>query len=116
MKNVNKSITSTPLLKSKRLINRSIHKHIADKCFNDKEFRNTSSHAAVDTSSVFGTRDAMVVWTHAITMQMQELLERVDSLTSKGCLIDNVEQVFMQYLIYTKRLRKYMRVKIMINK
>ena len=100
------------IMKSQQLAPNVFYKRLMEKCYTALESYNMTRRPMLDTANAFGTRDGIIVWTHSITMQLQELLSRVDSLTSSGCLIDHVERVFMQYIVYSKRLRKYMRIKI----
>lgn len=100
------------IMKSQKVAPNVFYKRLMEKCYTAFESRNITRRPMLDTANAIGTRDGIVVWTHSITMQLQELLSRVDSLTSAGCLIDHVERVFMQYIVYSKRLRKYMRIKI----
>lgn len=90
-----------------------INKGAMEKCYSEPDLRNVSTRFTVDGSQIIGTRDSIVVLAHSLTMQIQELLERVDAMASKGCLVENVDKVFLQYLVFSKRLRKYMRLKIL---
>lgn len=102
----------TKLTNKQQFSPKLFYKRVMAKCYTPLESHNISTYPLLDTANVYGTRDGVIVWTHSITMQLQELLARVDSLASAGCLVDHVERVFMQYIVYSKRLRKYMQIKI----
>ena len=92
------------------VLNRSPqHKQLFNDCYGDTLFERHGHKTVISSGTVLGTRNAILLWSHSLTMQLQEAVGRSDE---KRCTRSGIDTAFANYLGYTQKLRNALRIKI----
>lgn len=89
-------------------------KKILDACQRSEAINITSSDI-VSPSTVLGTRDAITLWSHSMTMQIQDTLERLDAKALVGCLRPDAERLFVQHVLRSFRANRCLSVRVLMK-
>jgi hypothetical protein len=79
-------------------------------CYGDEAIRNFGSHTIISSGAIMGQRDAIMVWSHHMTSQLQEAPGRVVE-SAQRCISGGIDHAFINYLVYSKTLKSLLKIK-----
>lgn len=91
------------------LIRSPQHRELFRDCYGDALLAVHGHKTVISSGTVIGTRNAVLLWSHAMTLQLQDASGRV---VESRCASSGIDIAFANYLGYTSRLRQAMRIKI----
>eukprot|EP01038_Epipyxis_sp_PR26KG_P009066 gene9066-12228_t len=92
------------------IINRCrFNKRIMAECYGENSLKTFGNRIIISSGAMIGSRDAMVVWSRQMTMQLQDAPGR---MVETRCLSGGIEHSFINYLVYGNKLRQVMRIRI----
>lgn len=75
---------------------------IMKECYGEEALRTMGSKVIVSSGASLGTRDAIIVWSHAVTSQLQEAPGRL--VETQRCTSGGIDHSFVNHLIYGNKL------------
>jgi hypothetical protein len=78
------------------------NRKIMQECYGDEALRQTGPKVIISSGASLGTRDAIIVWSHTITSQLQEAPGRL--VETKRCTTGGIDHSFINWLIYGDKL------------
>jgi len=75
---------------------------IMKECYGDEALRTMGSKVIISSGASLGTRDAIIVWSHAMTSQLQEAPGRL--IETQRCTSGGIDHSFVNHLIYGNKL------------
>jgi hypothetical protein len=94
------------------VINRCrFNRKVMNECYGQEALRTLGPRVIVSSGAVIGTRDAILVWSHHISSQLQEAPGRQVESTSR-CVTGGIEHAFVNWLVYGDKLRPFFRTKV----
>jgi hypothetical protein len=79
-------------------------------CYGDESIRAYGSHTIISSGAILGQRDAIMVWSHHMTSQLQEAPGRVVE-SAHRCISGGIDHAFINYLVYSKTLKSLLKIK-----
>jgi len=85
-----------------------------ENCYGAEGLRRVGSNTVSCSGVSMGTRDAIVVYAHLITQQLDPRVRygRNTTMTNKNCISLGMDQGFHNWLVYSGQLDKYMDIKV----
>jgi hypothetical protein len=82
---------------------------IMDECYGSNTLKVLGTRIIVSSGAAMGTRDAIITWSHHLTLQLQEAPGRV---VETRCASGGIDHAFINYLTYNNKVRGLMRTKV----
>lgn len=92
------------------VINRCIfNARLMEECYGDNALRYLGNKIIISSGVALGTRNAVIAWSHHMTLQLQEASGR---LVETRCTSGGIEHAFINWLTYNNKLRFILRTKV----
>lgn len=87
------------------------NRKIMMECYGDHALEKYGSRVVVSSGAALGTRDAIIVWSHSMTQQLQDSPGRMIISGSK-CISGGIDHAFINWLVYSQSLVKRINIKL----
>lgn len=87
----------------------AFNRRVMAECYGEESLRSLGDRVIVSSGAVLGTRDAMVVWAHHLTMQVQEAPGR---MVETRCTSGGIDHSFVNWLVYGNKLHQLLRIRV----
>ena len=84
---------------------------VMKECYGQSALDKYGSRVIVSSGAIMGTRDAVLLWSHHISSQLQEAPGRQVESTSR-CTTGGIEHAFVNWLVYGERLQSFFKTKV----
>ena len=92
------------------VINRCrFNRRVMVECYGQEALRSLGPRVIVSSGAAMGSRDAILLWSHHVTLQLQEAPGRT---VETRCASGGVDHGFVNFLVYGNKLRPFVRVKV----
>lgn len=81
------------------------NRRIMQECYGEEALKRSGSKVIISSGASLGTRDAIIVWSHTITSQLQEAPGRL--VETQRCTTGGIDHSFINWLIYGEKLEVY---------
>jgi hypothetical protein len=87
------------------------NRRVMQECYGDEALRQYGPRVIISSGSSLGTRDAIIVWSHAVTSQLQEAPGRL--VETQRCTTGGIDHAFINWMVYANKLNVYgMKIKL----
>ena len=87
----------------------SFNKRLVQECYGSEALRVFGSKVIISSGTALGSRDAIVAWSHHMTLQLQDAPGR---LTDSRCMSGGIDHAFTNWLLYSNKLKSLLRIKL----
>lgn len=92
------------------VINRcSFNRRVMRECYGDDTLRTLGDNVIISSGAAMGSRDAILVWSHSVTTQLQEAPGR---MVETRCASGGIDHAIINWLGYTNLLNAILKIKI----
>jgi hypothetical protein len=85
------------------------NRQVLTECYGDEALRLYGNRVIVSSGAVMGTRDAVLVWAHHMTLELQEAPGR---MVETRCTSGGIDHGFINWLVYGNKLRLLMKIRL----
>eukprot|EP01040_Poterioochromonas_malhamensis_P014508 gene14508-16064_t len=85
------------------------NKQLVQECYGNEILRTIGSRVIISSGAMIGSRDGILVWSNAMTKQLQDAPGR---MVETRCSSGGIEHSFINYLIYYSKLRGILRIRL----
>eukprot|EP00596_Hydrurales_sp_CCMP1899_P006124 CAMPEP_0119052682 /NCGR_PEP_ID=MMETSP1177-20130426/73896_1 /TAXON_ID=2985 /ORGANISM="Ochromonas sp, Strain CCMP1899" /LENGTH=205 /DNA_ID=CAMNT_0007032325 /DNA_START=931 /DNA_END=1548 /DNA_ORIENTATION=- len=78
-------------------------------CYGEDTLQTIGNRVIISSGAALGTRDAILVWSHYMTLELQEAPGR---MVETRCLSGGIDHGFISWLVYGNKLASLLKIKI----
>lgn len=94
------------------VINRCrFNRKVMSECYGQEALRKYGPEVIVSSGAIIGSKDAVLVWSHHVSSQLQEAPGRQVESTTR-CITGGVDHAFVNWLVYGEKLRPFFKTKV----